>query len=232
MKTMILAAGRGERMRPLTDRIPKPLIPVVGRPLIVHLIHRLVREGFADLIINTAYLAASLETALGDGQKFGARIRYSRESPHALDTGGGIRHALPLLGPDPFLVLNGDLWTDYPFSRLLEKPSKLAHLVLVPNPPHNPVGDFFLLPETGKQGCVSNREGERLTFSGVGVYRPALFHGSEPGISPLRPILDRAIDAGQVTGERYLGVWRDIGTLERLREITFGVGAIKQVGET
>nr|VFJ64095.1 MAG: MurNAc alpha-1-phosphate uridylyltransferase [Candidatus Kentron sp. FM]VFJ64628.1 MAG: MurNAc alpha-1-phosphate uridylyltransferase [Candidatus Kentron sp. FM]VFK09038.1 MAG: MurNAc alpha-1-phosphate uridylyltransferase [Candidatus Kentron sp. FM] len=241
MKAMILAAGRGKRMRPLTDRIPKPLLPIAGRSLIVHLIHRLVREGYRDLVINIAYKGNHIETALGNGTAFGARIRYSRESPAALDTGGGILNALPLLGADPFLVINGDIWTDYPFSRLSAPPPPgLAHLVLVPNPPHNAYGDFGLLPEgitaldrdtlpgsglPAREASrppharfrLSNHQGERLTFTGMGVYRPALFSDCEPGKFPLGPILRRAVDAGQVTGERYTGEWQDIGTPARLR---------------
>lgn len=243
MKAMILAAGRGERMRPLTDRIPKPLLTVAGRPLVVHLILRLVHEGYTDLTMNTAYRGADLEEALEDGQKFGARIRYSREARHSLDTGGGILNALPLLGSDPFLVVNGDIWTDYPFSQLPDEPAGLAHLVLVPNPPHHAGGDFGLIPQAagaispalplpdpgspggvpGTQGQtaarVSNHEGERLTFSGMGVYRPALFEGHGPGAFPLGRLLRQAVGAGQVTGERYMGQWRDIGTPERLREL-------------
>nr|VFK12109.1 MAG: Nucleotidyl transferase [Candidatus Kentron sp. LPFa]VFK28187.1 MAG: Nucleotidyl transferase [Candidatus Kentron sp. LPFa] len=242
MKAMILAAGRGERMRPLTDTIPKPLLPVDGRPLIARLIARLVREGYAEFVINHAYLGARIEEALGDGRAFGARIRYSREQPGALDTGGGIRNALPLLGEAPFLVVNGDIWTDYPFSRLRDKPRcGLAHLVLVANPPFNPKGDFGLLPppiggemsaghRRGTGGVpsphgkdperrVSNREGERLTFSGLGVYHPALFSGHGPGGFPLGGALRSAAEKGQVTGERYTGDWRDIGTPERLQDL-------------
>nr|VFK40036.1 MAG: MurNAc alpha-1-phosphate uridylyltransferase [Candidatus Kentron sp. TC] len=216
---MILAAGRGRRMRPLTDTIPKPLLPVGGRPLIAHLIERLAREGYAELVINLAYLGDRIEETLGDGRQFGARIRYSRERPDALDTGGGIRNALPLLGEAPFLVVNGDIWTDYPFSRLMDKPRRaLAHLVLVGNPPFNPKGDFSLIPPSIiSDGRVSNREGERLTFSGLGVYRPELFAGRGAESFPLGRMLRRAAEEGQVTGERYTGDWRDIGTPERLR---------------
>ncbi|NNJ83726.1 MAG: nucleotidyltransferase family protein [Gammaproteobacteria bacterium] len=218
MKAMILAAGRGERMRPLTDTTPKPLLPVSGQPLIAHLIHHLVREGYTDLVVNLAYMGDRIEKALGDGKAFGASIRYSRESPDALDTGGGILNALPVLDTDPFLVVNGDVWTDYPFSRLSGKPPGLAHLVLVPNPMHHTAGDFGLLhPETTAR--VSNHEGERLTFSGVGVYRAALFADCKPGNFPLGPLLRRAADGGHVTGERYSGVWQDIGTPERLAQL-------------
>nr|VFJ68379.1 MAG: MurNAc alpha-1-phosphate uridylyltransferase [Candidatus Kentron sp. FW] len=234
MKAMILAAGRGERMRPLTDTVPKPLLRAGDRPLIVHLIEQLVREGYTDLTINHAYLGACIENALGDGQKFGARIRYSREQPGAFDTGGGIRNALPLLGSDPFLVVNGDIRMDYPFSQLADKPRRgLAHLVLVANPSHNTKGDFgLLLPEhrgavrdtpvpldKPRVGLVSNHEGERLTFSGLGVYRPGLFLDWKPGNFPLGQVLRRAAEKGQVTGERYAGEWQDIGTPERLRKL-------------
>nr|VFJ96908.1 MAG: Nucleotidyl transferase [Candidatus Kentron sp. LFY] len=238
MKAMILAAGRGERMRPLTDTIPKPLLPVGGRPLVAHLIGRLIREGYADIVVNHAYLGAHIEKALGDGRKFGARIRYSREQVGALDTGGGIRNALPLLGEDPFLVVNGDIWTDYPFSRLMNEPRHLAHLVLVTNPSHNRKGDFGLIPspitklpagrggigdwpvshEKVSDGRVSNQEGERLTFSGLGVYRPELFFDWE-GNFPLGQVLRHAADRDEVTGERYAGDWQDIGTPEQLRNL-------------
>nr|VFK36382.1 MAG: Nucleotidyl transferase [Candidatus Kentron sp. SD]VFK38597.1 MAG: Nucleotidyl transferase [Candidatus Kentron sp. SD]VFK78624.1 MAG: Nucleotidyl transferase [Candidatus Kentron sp. SD] len=229
-------------MRPLTDTLPKPLLSVAGRPLIAHLIQRLVYEGYVDIIINHAYLGALIERTLGDGQKFGARIRYSREQLGIFDTGGGIRNALPLLGDAPFPVVNGDIWTDYPFSRLPKSPHGLAHLVLVVNPPYNTKGDFGLIssPVVGglsarhgqgldslsfppvpppPNGRVSNREGERLTFSGLGVYRPELFFDWKPGNFSLTQVLRRAVERGQVTGERYTGDWRDIGTPERLQEL-------------
>jgi len=211
MKAMILAAGRGERMRPLTDHTPKPLLNVGGKPLIAHLIESLARAGFQDLVINHAHLGNQIEAALGDGARFGVRIVWSREPDGALETGGGICQALPLLGPGPFLVVNGDIWTDYPFAHLQRDFPGLAHLVLVDNPPHHAHGDFAL------EGGYVHPEGvPRLTFSGIGLYRAALFHDSPPGKFPLAPLLRSAMARDAVTGEHYQGKWRDIGTPERL----------------
>jgi len=211
MKAMILAAGRGERLRPLTDHTPKPLLAAGGRPLIEHLIESLVTEGFHELVINLGHLGQQISERLGDGSRFGARIAYSPEGWPALETGGGIFHALPLLGPDPFLVVNGDIAVAFPFGRLIQQPVDLAHLVLVPNPPHHEAGDF---PLSG--GLVTN-EGPRHTFAGIGVYSPELFDGCQPGAFPLAPLLLRAIAAGRVSGELHQGFWMDIGTVERLR---------------
>ena len=213
MKAMILAAGRGERMRPLTDEVPKPLIPAGGKPLITHLIGALVDAGYRDLVINHSYLGAAIERALGDGARFGARIAYSPEPDGALETGGGIHRALPLLG-EAFLVVNGDVWTDYPFARLARPPRGLAHLVLVDNPPHHLAGDFVLRDEN-----VEENGGARLTFAGIGVYRAALFANREAGRFPLAPLLRDAIASHQVTGEHYRGRWLDVGTPERLRTL-------------
>lgn len=218
MKAMILAAGRGERMRPLTDHTPKPLLEVAGKPLIVHHLEALRTAGVTDLVINTGHLGERLPAALGDGRAWGVNIAYSPEPPDALETGGGIFQALPLLGPDPFLVVNGDIWTDYPLAALKETPVNLAHLVLVDNPAQHPTGDFALLPETGKV-CLSGLR--RLTFSGVSVLRPTLFAGCTAGRFPLGPLLRQAIALGAVTGERYPGIWRDIGTPQRLAELDF-----------
>lgn len=212
MRAMVLAAGRGDRMRPLTDKVPKPLLPVGGAPLIVHLIKALVGANFTELVINHSYLGWEIERALGDGATYGARIRYSAEPEGALETGGGIFHALPLLGEE-FLVVNGDIWTDYPFARLQQPQSRLAHLVLVDNPAHHVQGDFALT-----DGTISET-GERLTFAGIGVYRAALFSGCAPGRFPLAPLLRRAIGAQQVTGERYQGRWIDVGTPQRLQAL-------------
>jgi MurNAc alpha-1-phosphate uridylyltransferase len=211
MKAMILAAGRGERMRPLTDRTPKPLLTAGGRPLIEHTIESLVRSGFVDIVVNTAYLGDQIEAHLGHGASLGARIAYSAEG-EALETGGGIYRALPLLGEDPFLVVNGDVATDYPFGRLRSQPSGLAHLVLVSNPSHHPRGDFAL-----HDGMVLDSVDGRFTFSGVGVYRPELFAGCSPGKFPLAPLLRRAMADGLVSGEVYAGFWMDIGTIDRLQ---------------
>ncbi len=215
MKAMILAAGRGERMRPLTDHTPKPLLPVADRPLIVHQMTALRAAGITELVINTGHLGAQLTGVLGNGGAWGLRIVYSPEPPDALETGGGIFQALPLLGSEPFLVVNGDVWTDYPFVRLPAASFGLAHLVLVDNPPHHPAGDFALRAD----GVVEQADAARLTFSGISILRPELFAGCAPGRFPLGPLLRRAMTNGQVTGEHYKGDWRDIGTPQRLAEL-------------
>ena len=181
MKAMILAAGRGERMRPLTDQVPKPLLEAGGKPLIVHHIERLVAAGFRELIINHGHLGEQLVAALGDGARWGAQIQYSPEAP-ALETGGGIFRALPYLGPGPFLVINGDIWTDMDFAGLRLESGQLAHLILVDNPPHHPLGDFALT-----DGLVQAQGKPRLTFSGIGLYHPDLFRDCQPGPFPWRP---------------------------------------------
>jgi len=214
MKAMILAAGRGERMRPLTDHTPKPLLRIGGETLIEHHIHALVRAGIDELVINHAHLGEQLVAALGDGTTCGARIRWSAEPDGALETGGGIHHALPLLGTAPFVVVNADIWTDFDFAGLPEQPDGRAHLVLVDNPEHHPEGDFAL------DGNRVSLDGPvRLTYSGIGVYRPELFAGCVPGAFPLAPLLRAAMEAGQVSGEHYTGTWFDIGTPERLAEL-------------
>lgn len=214
MKAMILAAGRGERMRPLTDRVPKPLLKVGGRTLIEHLIGQLTAAGFRELVINQAHLGQQLEQYLGDGSRFGVRIEWSREPEGALETGGGIHQALPLLGDAPFLVVNGDIWTDFPFAGLRRGIAGLAHLVLIDNPLHHPHGDFAL-----DGGQVHADGPARLTFSGIGVYRPELFRDCQPGKFPLAPLLRAAMVQGAVSGEHYRGAWLDIGTPERLAEL-------------
>lgn len=220
MKAMILAAGRGERMRPLTDESPKPLLLAGGKPLIIWHIEALVRAGIRDLVINHAHLGHLIEAALGDGGRFGARIAWSPERD-ALETAGGIAHALPLLGDEPFAVINGDVACDYDFARLpdaarvLSERGPLAHLVLVPNPPHHPQGDFAL-----SGGKVAAQGRPMLTFSGIGVYHPALFAGIERGCKArLAPLLHAAIAEGAVVGELHGGRWMDIGTPERLSEL-------------
>jgi MurNAc alpha-1-phosphate uridylyltransferase len=214
MKAMILAAGRGERMRPLTDNTPKPLLNVGGKRLIEYHIDALAKAGVVDLVINHAWLGEQLIATLGNGNQYGVRIRYSAEPVGALETGGGIFNALPLLGDGPFIVVNGDIWTDYPFERLPKQLQGLAHLVLVDNPSQHPKGDFVL---TGDK--VINQDGDRLTFSGIGVYKAALFCGCKPGVFPLAPLLRSAMDQKAVTGEHYRGGWRDIGTPDRLTEL-------------
>jgi MurNAc alpha-1-phosphate uridylyltransferase len=218
MKAMILAAGRGERMRPLTDKLPKPLLPVAGKPLIVRHIERLVEAGFRQLVINHAHLGEMIEAELGDGAAWGVEIGYSPESV-ALETGGGIYRALPLLGEGPFLVVNGDVWCDLDFSRLSLKQGDLAHLVLVPNPDHHRQGDFQL-----SQGRVSQGLENRLTYSGIGVYHPQLFASCSPGVFPLAPLLIEAMERGLVSGECFSGLWMDIGTPKRLTELQHLIG--------
>jgi MurNAc alpha-1-phosphate uridylyltransferase len=210
---MILAAGRGERMRPLTDEVPKPLLKVAGIPLIEYHIRALAQAGIRDLVINHAHLGAQIEAALGDGERWGVRIRYSPEA-RALETGGGVFRALSFLGDGPFWVVNADVWTDYSFPPPQFPAEALAHLVLVDNPAHHAQGDFALL-----DGRVRNDGPARLTFSGLAVYRAALFAGCAPGAFPLAPLLRRACEQGAVTGEYYAGLWTDVGTPERLREL-------------
>ncbi len=212
---MILAAGRGERMRPLTDCTPKPLLPVAGRPLIEHHIEALVKAGYKELVINHAHLGQQIEAALGDGQRWGISITYSPELAGALETGGGIFNALPLLGDAPFVVINGDIWTDYDLAHLAIPKHKLAHLILVNNPVHNTGGDFLL----SKEGLCSDGDGKRLTFSGIGVYQPALFAGCKPGSFPLAPVLKRAMAQGEISGAYYAGRWVDVGTPQRLEAL-------------
>jgi MurNAc alpha-1-phosphate uridylyltransferase len=213
MKAMLLAAGRGERMRPLTDATPKPLLEAGGRALIERLIERLAQCGFTELVVNHAHLGHRIEAALRDGARFGVRIRYSPE-PTALETAGGIARALTLLGPEPFAAINADLHTDFPFAALRTalRGNDAAHLVLIDNPPHHPAGDFALVADR-----VRNTGTPMLTFSGIGVYRPELFRAIAPGEkAQLAPLLRRAADAGRVSGERFRGRWVDVGTPERL----------------
>jgi MurNAc alpha-1-phosphate uridylyltransferase len=226
VKAMVLAAGRGERMRPLTDAAPKPLLMVGGQRLIEYHLVRLAAAGFRDVVINTAWLGDMIEQVLGDGGRFGLAITYSHERPEALETGGGIFHALPLLGSAPFLLVNGDVWTDIDFGALRRDPpgDSLAHLVLVTNPPQHPKGDFLL-----QQGQVSEGDGMRHTYSGIGIYRPELFAGCEPGKFPLLPLLRRAIGERRLTGELHAGRWFDIGTVERLKSLDAELSVARQV---
>ncbi len=211
---MILAAGRGERMRPLTDHTPKPLLPIAGKPMIEYTIEALVAAGFNELIINVAHLGRQIENAVGSGERFGARIEFSREGDTGLETAGGILHALPLLGDAPFLVVNGDIATDYPFSQLKSIHVDHAHLILVHNPGHHPEGDFGI-----KDGYLKEISEIRYTYSGIGVYQAALFAECRPGKQRLAPLLRHAMSEGKVTGELYNGFWMDIGTPNRLMEL-------------
>ncbi|HEY1491634.1 MAG TPA: nucleotidyltransferase family protein [Steroidobacteraceae bacterium] len=222
MKALLLAAGRGERMRPLTDALPKPLLTVAGRPLIAWHLAALARAGIREVVINLSWLGEQLRAALGDGSAYGVSLAYSDEGPVALETGGGIVRALPLLGPQPFLVVSGDVWTQIDFARLRLAPDALAHLVLIPNPPHHPRGDFGL-----ESGWVVNRDSERLTYGNVGIYRPEFFSGFADGRFPLIQPLKRGIDARQVRGEFFGGGWCDVGTPARLAELNHSLGALQ-----
>lgn len=220
-RAMILAAGRGERMRPLTDHTPKPLLPVGGKPLIVWHIERLRAAGFTELVINHAHLGRRLEDALGDGSAFGVRIAWSPEAT-PLETAGGIRHALPLLGEEPFVVINGDVFCDADFAALrtaaesLSAEGPLAHLLLVDNPAHHTEGDFRLAAD----GHIHADGNPRLTFAGLGAYHPALFAGlADDTPAKLAPLLREAMNAGKVTGQHHTGRWIDVGTPERLAEL-------------
>lgn len=222
----MFAAGKGERMRPLTEHTPKPLLPVHGKPLITWHLEKLAAIGVSEVVVNISWLADCFEPALGDGARWGLRLHYSHEGAEPLETGGGMLHALPLLGEAPFIAVNGDIWCDYDFARLPAEPDGLAHLVLVDNPPHNPAGDFAL------DGARVLTAGEsRLTFSGIGVYRPALFTGwrstlgaaagaeQEPPRFKLAPLLRAAMRSDEVSGEYFDGAWTDVGTPERLAEL-------------
>ena len=246
MKAIVLAAGRGERLRPMTDRVPKPLVLVGGQPLITYHLRALARAGVRDVVINLSWLGDRIREALGDGAGFGLRISYSDEGPVALETGGGIFNALPLLGPDPFLVVNGDVWTDVEFGALKICDDADASLVLVPTPAYKARDDFGLEgdrvvlspegvsassaaagtavgPVVGTAFGTAARGG--FTYSGVGVFRPALFAGCSPGKFPLLPLLNRAIAAKRLQGTLHTGDWCDVGTPERLAELEARVWA-------
>lgn len=215
MKAMILAAGKGERMRPLTLTTPKPLVRAGGVPLIEYHLRALAAAGFTDIVINHAWLGQQIEDYLGDGSRYGVSIQYSAEG-EPLETGGGIFRALPLLGDEAFVVVNGDIWTDYDFSVLHQPINGLAHLVLVGNPPHHPAGDFSLVETRvldGQPGAGT------LTYSGIAVLHPQLFDGCTEGAFKLAPLLRKAMADGQVTGEQLRGQWVDVGTHERLAEV-------------
>jgi MurNAc alpha-1-phosphate uridylyltransferase len=211
---MILAAGRGERLRPMTDTTPKPLLRVRGQPLIERHVMGLVRAGVERIVINLAWLGARISEYLGDGARYGAAIVYSDEQPHALETAGGIIRALPHLGPAPFAVVNGDIYTDFPFETLGLAPDRDAHLVLVPNPPQHLRGDFGL-----EQGMALADAASRYTFSGIAMYRDAFFAGCADGVRPLKPMLLRCMAVKRCSAELYTGAWEDVGTPERLQAL-------------
>ena len=215
MKAMILAAGKGERMRPLTLTTPKPLVRAGGVPLIEYHLRALAAAGFTEIVINHAGLGQQIEDYLGDGSPYGVSIQYSPEG-EPLETGGGIFRALPLLGDEAFVVVNGDIWTDYDFSVLHQPINGLAHLVLADNPNHHPAGDFTLVDGQVHDG---QPETPTLTYSGIAVLHPQLFDGCSAGAFKLAPLLRKAMADGQVTGERLNGRWVDVGTHERLAEV-------------
>jgi MurNAc alpha-1-phosphate uridylyltransferase len=215
MKAMILAAGKGERLRPLTLHTPKPLVRAGGVPLIEYHLRALQRAGFHDVVINHAWLGQQIEDYLGDGQRLNLNIRYSPEG-EPLETGGGIFRALPLLGNDPFVVVNGDIWTDYDFAALRMPIAGLAHLVLIDNPAHNPNGDFALVDGQVRDDDSASA---RLTYSGIAILHPRLFANCQAGAFKLAPLLRQAMAQGQVTGEHFSGRWVDVGTHERLAEV-------------
>jgi len=212
---MILAAGRGERMRPLTDKTPKPLLSVAGKPIIQYTIEQLVKAGFKEIVINIAYLGQQIKETLGTGSQFGASISYSDEGDTALETAGGISNAMHLLGGDTFLVVNGDIANDYDFSQLYNKNIALAHLVLIQNPPHHPDGDFYLSSDKH----VSEQGQQSLTYSGIALFHPNFFEKLEPGIKKLGPLLRKVMSNNEITGEQFNGYWLDIGTPARLDEM-------------
>jgi len=212
---MILAAGRGERMRPLTDTTPKPLLLIEGKPIIQYTIEQLVSAGFTEIVINIAHLGHQIKKTIGNGNQFGATIEYSDEGESALETAGGIINALPLLGKDRFLVVNGDIANNYDFSLLQGKSCDLAHLVLIPNPEHHQQGDFHL----STNGLLSETGTPTLTFSGIGIYNPKLFNDIAPGKTRLAPLLRLAMKQNRITGEKFNDFWMDIGTPERLKEL-------------
>ncbi len=219
MKAMILAAGRGERLRPLTDKLPKPLINVAGKSLVAYHLENLAAAGIDEIVINTAWLAGKIHQQLGDGSNFGVSIQYSDEGV-ALETAGGIINALSLLGDEPFLVINGDIWCDFDFSALkiqstLITKSKLqAHLILVNNPEHNQQGDFSL-----QDKLIKNTGSSMSTFSGIGIYKPEFFAETKSGASPLAPLIREKCEENLVSGQFHAGLWTDVGTIERLQTL-------------
>lgn len=219
MKAMVLAAGRGERMRPLTDHVPKPLLPVAGEPLVGHQLRALAAAGIREVVMNCAWLADALRAALGDGRAWGVAIEYSAEPWPPLDTGGGIHQALPMLGPGPFLLVNGDVWSEFSPARLELPEGMLGQLVLVPNPDHHPDGDFGLV-----DGRLDPDATPRHTYGGMAILTPELFAGCRPGRFPLAPILRSAARQGKIGGVMHVGDWVDVGTPERLYALRSRLG--------
>jgi N-acetyl-alpha-D-muramate 1-phosphate uridylyltransferase len=219
-RALIFAAGRGERLRPLTGTTPKPLLPVRGKPMIVWHLENLARAGVREVVINTSHLAAQFPETLGDGSTWHLRIRYSYEGPEPLDSGGGMFRALSYLGHEPFIAVNGDVYTDFNFSTLPQNPSGVAHLVVIDNPLHHPNGDFVL-----RDGRLHDEITPRLTFAGIGVYKPSLLDGQTGGTFSMVPLLRAAMKRGDVSGEHYRGAWTDIGTPQRLADINGALSA-------
>lgn len=232
MRALIFAAGKGERMRPLTEHTPKPLLCVGGKPLIAWHLEKLAGIGVREVVVNVSWLADRFEPALGDGSRWGLRLHWSREGAEPLETGGGLLHALPLLGDAPFLVVNGDVWSDYDFAKLPSTMPGLAHLVMVDNPPQHPHGDFRL----DEMALLHADGNHRLTYSGIGLYRPALLQDwrdiiggaagsdADPPRFKLAPLLRHAMARGLVGGEHHTGRWTDVGTPERLRQLDESLG--------
>ena len=228
MRAILLAAGRGERLRPITDTVPKPLVRIAGRALIEYHLENLVRAGIGEAVINLSWLGGQIRAALGAGERFGLAIRYSEEGPVPLETGGGIARALPLLGSEPFLVVNADVWTDLEFAALRQLPAGAdASIVLAPNPEHHPEGDFAL-----RDGRVLEASADRLTYTGIGLYRPEFFTGWPAERFPLRPLLRRAIAAGRLHGQVHRGEWYDAGSPERLAWLDAHVRAKGGTGDS
>ena len=228
MRALVFAAGRGERMRPLTDATPMPLLEAGGKPLIAWHMEKLAAAGVREVVVNTSWLAARFPEVLGDGGRWGMRIHWSREGEPPLETGGGMLHALPLLGDGPFIAVNADVWCDFDYARLPAEPAGDVHLVMGDNPAHNPAGDFIL----DADGRLRDGAGPRLTFAGIGMYRPRLLDGwrttigdapgatDDPPRFPLAPLLRAAIGRGAAGGEHHRGRWSDVGTPERLRQLS------------
>ena len=217
MKAMILAAGRGERMRPLSDSMAKPLLTIKGKSLIVHQIEALAKAGITEIVINLSYQSEQIQESLGDGAQFGVCITYSHEGNHALGTGGGVKRALRLLGAEPFLLLAGDIWTDFPYQRLITKTKHQAYLVLVPNPVFHPIGDFGLM----ENGLVTNEE-PKFTYACIAVLKPSLFDDFNSEVFSLGDVLRDAITKEKVYGELYSGGWDNVGTPEQLAHLRTG----------